>query len=76
MTLRSRLNPEEQANHLVGPTRFRTGPNQSELICSNCGDLYFVDDVSFYQAMSAMEKGLENTFCCDECETEHEELAH
>ena len=76
MRLRSRLNPEEQPNHVIGPTRFRKGANQSELVCRSCGDLYFVDDISFHAAMSAMEMGLENPFCCDECETEREELAH
>lgn len=76
MTLRSSLNSEEQPNRVVGPTRYRKGPNQSELICSSCGDLYFVDDISFREAMSAMEMGLENPFCCDECEADREEFAH
>ena len=76
MTLRSSLNPEEQTNLIVAPTKYRTGSNQSELVCSLCGDLYFVDDVLFQQAMSAMEGGLENPFCCDECEAESEEWAH
>ena len=76
MSLRSRLNPEEQPNRVPGPTKFRQGPNQSELVCSLCGDLYFVDDISFGAAMSAMETGIENPFCCDECEAEREEFAH
>ena len=76
MPLRSQLNPEQQPNPVMGPTRFRKGPNQSELKCRSCGDLYFVDDVSFHEAMSAMEMGLENPFCCDECEAEREEIAH
>jgi hypothetical protein len=74
--LRSSLHPEEQPNRVSGPTKYRGGVNQSELSCSNCHEMYFVDDVSFRQAMSAMEKGLENPFCCDECEAEQEELAH
>ena len=76
MTLRSHLNPEEQPHRVVGPTKIRKGPNQSELTCHSCGELYFVDDISFNEAMSAMEMGLENPFCCDECEAEREELAH
>lgn len=74
--LRSRLSPGEHVNRVVGPTRFRQGPNQSELVCRACGDLYFVDDLSFQEAMSAMEMGLENPFCCDDCEAELEEYAH
>lgn len=76
MHLRSAINPEEQPNRVIGPTKIRKGPNQSELSCRACGDLYFVDDISFHDAMSAMEKGLESAFYCDECEAEQEEFAH
>ena len=71
-----RLRSTEQPNQVIGPTRFRKGPNQSELTCTSCGDLYFVDDNSFDEAMSAMEMGLENPFSCEDCEAEREELAH
>jgi hypothetical protein len=76
MRLRSTLNPEEQPRPVEGPTRYRTGPNKSELICGLCGDTYFVDDVTFLQAISALEEGIENPFCCEECEAEYEELSH
>ena len=76
MRLRSTLNPEEQANLVEEPTQFRKGPNQSELLCSFCGDIYYVDDETFRQAVLAMEQGDDNPFCCDECETEYEELSH
>ena len=76
MRLRSAIDPEEEPNRIAGPTRFRIGRNQSELVCRSCGDLYFVDDLSFREAMVAMEVGLENPFCCDECEEEREEFAH
>jgi hypothetical protein len=76
MRLRSTLNPEEQTNLLEGPTRYRKGPNQSELICGFCSEAYYVDDVTFRQAVSAMEQGLDNPFCCDECEEDYEEIAH
>ena len=76
MRLRSRLNPEEQSNLVEGPTKFRKGPNQSELVCGFCNETYYVDDVTFNHAISAMEEGLDNPFCCDECEAEYEELYH
>ena len=76
MSLRPRLIPEEQRNRVVGPTRFRQGPNQSELTCRSCGDLFFVDDISFHDALSAMEMGLESAFYCAECETERKEITH
>jgi hypothetical protein len=76
MRLRSALNPEEQSNIVEGPTKYRKGPNQSQLVCSSCGGSYFVDEVAAKQAMSAMEEGLENPFCCDECEADYEALSH
>jgi len=76
MRLRSMLNPEEQPNLVEGPTRYRKGPNQSELICGICGSTYYVDEVTFHQAMAAMDEGADNPFCCDDCEAEYEEVSH
>ena len=76
MILRSTLNPEEQANVVEGPTRYGKGSNQSELLCGFCNEASFVDDVTFRQAVSSMEEGLDNPFCCDECEEDYEEITH
>jgi hypothetical protein len=76
MKLRSSLNPEEQPNLVEGPTRYRKGPNQSQIICGLCGEAYFVDEVVFHQAVSAMEEGIDNPFFCDDCEADYEELSH
>ena len=76
MRLRSTLNPEEQTNLVAGPTKHRKGPNQSELVCGFCNGIYYVDDVTFNHAMSAVEEGLDNPFCCDECEADYEDVSH
>ena len=76
MRLRSDLNPEEQNNPVEGPTRYKKGPNQAELICGVCSGIYYVDEVTFQQAMSAMEEGGDNPFCCDECEADYEDVSH
>ena len=76
MRLRSRINPEEQHNLNEGPTRYKKGPNQFELICEFCGDTYYVEEVTFRQALTAMEEGIDNPFCCDECESDYEELSY
>lgn len=76
MRLRSTLNPEEQTNVIEGPTRYRKDPNQAMLTCSFCNEIYYVDDVIFRQAMAAMEEGIDNPFCCDDCEREYNELSH
>jgi hypothetical protein len=63
---------------IEGPTttRYKVGPNQSELICGVCGETYYVDDETLQRAMSAIEEGLDNPFCCDECEAEYEAISH
>jgi len=76
MRLRSSLNPEEQSNVIEGPTLLRKGPNQSALACAFCNRTFYVDDVIFHQAISALAEGLENPFYCDECEADREELSH
>lgn len=74
--LRSTLNPEEQPDFIEGPTRYKIGANQSELVCGVCGGTYYVDDLTLKQAISAMEEGLDNPFCCDECESEYDAMSH
>ena len=76
MKLRSRQNPEEQKNLVEGPTRYPKGPNQKRLTCSLCSGTYYVDEVTYHQAVQAMEEGLDNPFCCEECEADYDELAH
>ena len=75
-TLRSSLNPEEQPDLIEGPTTYKIGPNQWELICAVCNESYYVDNLTLKQAVSAMEEGRENPFCCDECEAEFEAMSH
>ena len=76
MILRSRINPEEQRNRVEGPTTYRKGPNQFDVICEFCGGTFYVDEATFRQALTAMEEGSENPFCCDECELESEDRSH
>ena len=76
MRLRSRLNPEEQRELVEGPTGYKKGPNQFELVCEFCGDTCYVDEVTYRQALTAMEEGNDNPFCCDECESDYEGLSY
>ena len=76
MRLRSALNPEQHLNLIEGPTRYRRGPNQLQILCGFCNEGYYVDDATFRQALRAMKEGLDNPFCCGQCEEDNEELAH
>lgn len=74
--LRSSINPEGQTDFTQGPTRQRIGPNQWELICAVCGGSYYVDELTLKHAVTAMEEGRDNPFCCDECEADYEAMSH
>jgi len=76
MKLRSSLNPEEQTNLVDGPTTYRKGPNTSQLVCGLCNEIYYVDDETFRHAITAIEEGFDEPFCCEECEAEFDELSH
>lgn len=74
--MRSELNPEEQPGLVDGPTTFPKGPNRFALKCAECGGSYFVDEVIYRQAVKAVAEGQENSFTCEDCQTEYDELDH
>jgi hypothetical protein len=41
-----------------------------------CGGIYYVDEETAGRIGTAVEKGLDNPFVCEECEQEYEERAH
>lgn len=66
--LRSSLNTGERVAHLfMKPTTYRTGLNRYRLLCNTCAEIYFVDEETFYMATMAVERGLDNPFCCEDC---------
>ena len=74
--LRSSLNPEEQTNVTEGPTPYQCGPNQFRLNCEVCSGTFYVDEETFRLASTAILEGLDNPFCCEDCQEELDELAH
>ncbi|HKS28709.1 MAG TPA: hypothetical protein VJS44_12860 [Pyrinomonadaceae bacterium] len=66
--LRPTTSPEERTALLLKkPTAYRTGLNRYRLLCNTCGEIYYVDADTFYMTMLAVQKGLDNPFCCDDC---------
>lgn len=58
------------------PTAFQTERNQNEVYCSLCGEMFFVDEISFEKLTRAVEKTLENPFVCEDCRSEYEEMEY
>ena len=77
-TLRETLSQQAEHRALDGPTRFKTPVNQHALYCSECGDLFYVNDHAFRRFRLAIETSDENPFRCDECEDDlnDDERAH
>ncbi|MFL6333940.1 MAG: hypothetical protein ACJ754_11560 [Pyrinomonadaceae bacterium] len=74
--LKSDLNPEEERGFAKGPTKHKTPVNKFEVPCGMCGGIYYVDEETSERIGTAVEKGLDNPFVCEESEQEYEERAH
>lgn len=55
---------------------FPTEKNQYEVFCDMCGEVYFVDELTFEKVGHALREGFDNPFVCDECRGEADEAAY
>ena len=75
--LKGGLNPEEKQFEIEGPTRFKTERNQHRLRCTQCGEIYFVDEWTLRKVTSSLEGDpSEISFYCNDCEEEFQEEAY
>lgn len=72
-TLRSYIDPDLQETN--DSTSFMTEQNDREVFCDMCARTVYVDDETFRFVSEAIEFGLDNPFCCEECEEEFDDLA-
>jgi formylmethanofuran dehydrogenase subunit E len=49
---------------------------KNEIRCDSCGELFYVDDLTFESINRAIREGLDNPFICPNCEQAYEELSH
>lgn len=57
-------------------TAVKTAENPNEVYCGTCGEKFFVDDSQAAKFNEAMETTMENTFLCEGCLAEYEDLSH
>jgi hypothetical protein len=72
--LREYVDTDGREEQLGRPTRHPTKENRYSLHCSDCGDLYYVDEHILQEvnaAAAADPSGI--LFRCDECEEEYAE---
>ena len=66
----------DKVEEFGNPTSARTDENTHEVICGTCGETFFVDDKQAAHIEKAMKMTMENTFLCEGCQSEYEELSH
>ena len=53
-------------------TLYRTGPNRYRLLCAKCGEICYVNEITFQRASHTILEGADNPFFCPDCELEPE----
>lgn len=77
MAAKKQLIPKEQQFAIEGPTKFRTERNRHRLHCTQCGELYYVDETTLRKVTSSLEwDPSEVSFYCNDCEEEYQEEAY
>jgi hypothetical protein len=71
------LNPDERFDALGRATRMKTPENQHPMRCSDCADLYYVDESSYREFKRSIEYDPSDyPFLCDRCREERSEGEH
>jgi hypothetical protein len=72
--LRETLEDVESA--VDAPTRFKTEGNTFELRCAGCGELFYVDQLTFNRVQSALGfDPTDDSFRCNDCDEQYEREA-
>ena len=50
--------------------------NQFEVYCDMCGEVFFVNEITFEKVSAALREGFDNPFICDDCRDELGEVAY
>jgi uncharacterized protein YlaI len=66
----------DRVNNQSVPTSFETILNKNEINCSVCAATVFVDDLIFDDVKKVIENTSENSFMCEDCLSEYDEMAH
>ncbi len=73
-TLRSQIDGDLN-EEIISFSEIRTNDHQAEIICSDCGKVYFTDQETAAKFRRSLELSLDNPFVCDDCRFEYDELA-
>lgn len=59
-----------RAETAMRETIYPTEKNNFEVYCDMCGEVFFVDQLTFDKVSSALREGFDNPFLCEDCRDE------
>jgi len=65
-----------RAEAAMQATRYPTDRNQFDVYCDMCGEVFFVNEMTFEKISAALREGFDNPFICDDCRNELGETAY
>jgi hypothetical protein len=65
-----------RAETAMQAARYPTEKNQYDVYCDMCGEVFFVDEITFEKVSAALREGFDNPFVCDDCRDELGEIAY
>ena len=67
---------ENRAEAAMQAAKYPTEKNQYDVFCDMCGEIFYVDEITFEKISAALREGFENPFVCDDCRDELGERAY
>jgi len=65
-----------RAETAMQASSYPTERNQFDVYCDMCGEVFFVDELTFEKVSEALREGFDNPFVCDDCRGEFDEAAY
>ena len=66
----------DRAENAAQVSEYPTEKAGFEVFCDMCGEVYFVDEITFDKVSQALREGFDNPFVCDDCRDELGESAY
>ena len=66
----------DRAENAMQASRHPTEGKQLDVYCDMCGEVFFVNELTFEKISAALREGFENPFVCNDCRDELGESAY
>lgn len=66
----------DRTESVMQVSEYPTEKTQFEVFCDMCGEVFFVDEITFEKVSHALREGFDNPFVCEDCLGEIDEPAY